>query len=250
MALLTCGIDMGDCTELQAQQETSQGGVPWTVGDILRGLVVGFVGSIVLVEMAALAARLIDHAQPKHLPAPAVFVSTLLVEALLFATAWYLSVRKYHIDWASLGFRPLRGKGDLLLVGAALFTGFTVNVIYAIIITSFGLRSLRPPPLPSFSQEEGGFVLMAILAVLVAPVAEETFFRGFLFAGLRKRLGAWPGALITAVLFSLAHFSVGVFIPVFVLGLLLAWLYTETRSLFACIAFHMIHNSLALAAGL
>ena len=86
----------------------------------------------------------------------------------------------------------------------------------------------------------------AVLLILVAPVVEETFFRGFVFPGIGRRYGMWWGATVSAALFAAMHVSLGALFPLFVMGLLLAWVYFRTRSIWACIGFHAAYNSVAL----
>jgi membrane protease YdiL (CAAX protease family) len=91
-----------------------------------------------------------------------------------------------------------------------------------------------------------GIATVAITAVIVAPLAEEVFFRGFLFAGISKRWGYSWGVIVSGALFSVAHAGSGGLVPIFILGMLLAWLYIKTGSLWPCIFAHFAYNSLAL----
>ena len=63
------------------------------------------------------------------------------------------------------------------------------------------------------------------------PVAEETFFRGFLYGGLRGSWGPVRGGAVSAGLFGLAHPDLFLIVPVTLLGALLVWLYAWTGSL-------------------
>ena len=96
-------------------------------------------------------------------------------------------------------------------------------------------------------------VLASIAAVTlivgVAPVAEETFFRGFLFGGLRSKLPRWGAALISGLVFGGVHAPEGptAVVPLAMLGFVLAYLYEETGSLWPCMFAHTVNNSLALA---
>jgi membrane protease YdiL (CAAX protease family) len=96
-------------------------------------------------------------------------------------------------------------------------------------------------------------LVVAITAVLLigvlAPVSEELFFRGFLFAGLRGRLSLWPAVVITGLLFGLVHAPSGIttVVPLALLGGMLAWFYAYNGSLWPSIFMHMTNNGLALA---
>ena len=96
-------------------------------------------------------------------------------------------------------------------------------------------------------------LLIAIAAVVLiaglAPIAEELFFRGFLFSGLRGRLSLWPAAVIAGLLFGGIHAVTGIttVIPLTALGIALCWLYEKTGSLWPCVIAHAFNNGLALA---
>ena len=82
-----------------------------------------------------------------------------------------------------------------------------------------------------------GIAIVAVLSIVVlAPIAEELFFRGFFFAGLRSRWSLWPSALLSGAIFGLVHAPTGptAAIPLAGLGVGLAWLYNKTGSLYPC----------------
>ena len=83
---------------------------------------------------------------------------------------------------------------------------------------------------------------------IVAPICEEVFFRGFIFAALWKRLSIVPSAAITGVLFALVHLSASAKLLVVALGVfgaLLCVLRAMTGSLIPCIAVHSLNNSVS-----
>jgi uncharacterized protein len=88
------------------------------------------------------------------------------------------------------------------------------------------------------------------LTCLIAPLAEEVFFRGLLFPVLRARVGVAWGVLITGALFSVVHAlgsPVEALIVLFVLGSGLCLLYLRTGSLLPCIGLHALNNAISFA---
>jgi hypothetical protein len=83
---------------------------------------------------------------------------------------------------------------------------------------------------------------------ILAPLVEEIFFRGFVFAGLRQRWNWQKAALISAGLFALVHFVPTSVIPIFILGFIFALLYQASGSIWPAILMHMLTNTLALSA--
>jgi membrane protease YdiL (CAAX protease family) len=94
-------------------------------------------------------------------------------------------------------------------------------------------------------------IAFSLAAIVVAPVAEELFFRAFLYRSLRNRLRVWSACAINAVVFSSVHVQyfaepkIFVIIAVFAVGACL--LYELTGSVFAPIAMHATFNTLATA---
>jgi membrane protease YdiL (CAAX protease family) len=84
--------------------------------------------------------------------------------------------------------------------------------------------------------------LLVFFAVLVAPVTEELFFRGGLYRFLKSRLPAPVAVAAASFLFALSHFNLESFLPLFVLGWLLARLYERTGQIAAPILFHALFN--------
>jgi len=89
------------------------------------------------------------------------------------------------------------------------------------------------------------FLLFPVIAVIV-PIGEEFIFRGLLYGGLRRVMGAGAAIIISAILFASVHDAWSDRVPLFVLGAVFAWLYERTRSLVAPIVAHAVNNAIAL----
>jgi uncharacterized protein len=92
-------------------------------------------------------------------------------------------------------------------------------------------------------------LIAGLLIVIVAPIAEETFFRGFLFGGLRTSMRFIWAALISAAIFGAFHYtgpgSLAVLPQLGALGVTQAWLYERSGSIYPTIAVHMLNNAIA-----
>jgi membrane protease YdiL (CAAX protease family) len=150
---------------------------------------------------------------------------------------------------AALGLRATRfwpavGWAAVLLGAFWLASGIVVSI--------FG----EPPEqeiTEEIKSEDGVLALAGYVGItcLVAPIAEEVFFRGFLFPVLRARTGVAWGVVITGALFSLVHAlgsPVEALIVLFVLGAGLCLLYLRTGSLLPCIGLHALNNAISFAA--
>jgi len=120
-------------------------------------------------------------------------------------------------------------------------------------IASDAVTSLLGRPIvPEFMQKAyatAHFVpLLWIAFIIVGPVFEELFFRGFLFRGLaNSKLGAVGAILVTSLLWAAIHIqydAYGIF-SIFIVGLLLGWARVRTNSIYPCIAMHCLMNFIA-----
>lgn len=92
------------------------------------------------------------------------------------------------------------------------------------------------------SRDPLALALLAITAVVLAPLFEETIFRGVLLPVLGRSLGRSASVLVSALVFAVAHLSIGELPPLLVLGLGLALLRLSTGRLFPCVVMHALWN--------
>jgi membrane protease YdiL (CAAX protease family) len=223
----------------------------WTApAAIGAGFVLGLVASVIVEIGAKAGGSSLAHPSPAvALIADLVFDLSFVAAALYFAR---LAVRARASDF---GFRPVRWStaiGGMLVAGIGYYV---VTTIYASVLHLHGNEKL--PRELGVSQSTAALVAASIFVCVVAPIAEEFFFRGFIFGALRRmriefagyQLGTWVAAIITGILFGLAHTgsaSSRYLIPLGFLGFVLCLLRWRTRSLYPCMALHSINNSVAL----
>jgi membrane protease YdiL (CAAX protease family) len=159
---------------------------------------------------------------------------------------------------ADFGFRriPIPAAVGATVLAAVVY--YVLSAIYASALHFHGNEKL--PRELGVSNSTAALAGAAVFVCLIAPVAEEFFFRGFVFGVLRRlrivvagrQLGPWVAAVITGILFGLAHTgsaSSRYLVPLGFLGFVLCLVRWRTRSLYPCIALHSLNNSLALGVG-
>ena len=87
---------------------------------------------------------------------------------------------------------------------------------------------------------------LSIFAVVIAPVTEEIFFRGFLQQAIRRRRGEFASIAITALIFAAVHMNLRFFVPLALLGGLLSYLFARTGTLAAPLLVHALHNAVMI----
>lgn len=89
---------------------------------------------------------------------------------------------------------------------------------------------------------------MGILIVFVAPVVEEMFFRGYAYNIFKKRLNTTQALFYSSLLFAAVHMYLIHFLPIFILGLILALIYERRQTLLVPIIAHSVMNMLVAIA--
>ncbi|MCP5522950.1 MAG: CPBP family intramembrane metalloprotease [Verrucomicrobiales bacterium] len=175
--------------------------------------------------------------------------ATLVLHAcILVAVVSFL--RANRLDWRTAFGIQLRGAGRGLQLALGVAVGF--------FLLSLGLMKLSElfwtqlgftaePQAAIEALQAGGILrplLLAIVALGVAPIMEEIIYRGLLYPTI-KQLG-FPRAAFwgTAVLFAMSHVNLLSFLPLVCFGALLAWLYETTDNLLAPIAAHAVFNTI------
>lgn len=89
-------------------------------------------------------------------------------------------------------------------------------------------------------------LLMGVAAVVVAPIVEETMFRGFLYGVLKRYSDGYFAAMCSALLFAVVHMHVGSLVPLFVLALGFCLAYELTGCLLVPMFMHAFFNGASI----
>jgi membrane protease YdiL (CAAX protease family) len=182
---------------------------------------------------------------------PGLVISATLVQdlgfiavVLVFTSFWSRGVTP-----AAFGLRLTRFWPAVGWMALTFATFWILTLIYLLIVGEPQEQELTR----DLKEEESLITLIAYGALLavVAPLAEEFFFRGFMFGVFRERIGPLWGAVATATIFGLVHVAgspLKTVVVLFILGLGLCFLYWRTGSLLPCIALHAINNSISFGA--
>ncbi|MGH2846723.1 MAG: lysostaphin resistance A-like protein [Thermoleophilaceae bacterium] len=205
---------------------------------------VALIGSFVAIAVAAVPVLplVLISGTSDTLGAVALLVLALLQDgifvgaALLFAAfrrrprAWHFGVRATPF-WPTLGWTAL---------ALALMLGIEIGVIELFEVGDTELEELQ-------GLSPAAAVAIALVIVLLAPVAEEIFFRAFFYRALRTRMRVVPAALLTGCVFSSVHLQYwtepALLLVIAAFGIGQCLLYERTGSLFAVIATHAAFNA-------
>ena len=244
-----------DLTDQQPEVEADEATWPlWTApAAIAAGFGVGVVATIFVGAIASAGGSSLSH------PTPAIsLIGDVLFDLAFVGSAIFFSGVRGRPGPAPFGFRRISpGKAIVGLIVTAIGY-YVVTAIYATVFHLHGSDKL--PKELGISKSTAALVGATVFVCVIAPIAEEFFFRGFLFGTLRRMriaiagrdIGTWVAAAITGLLFGLAHTgsaSSQYLIPLGLLGFALCLLRWWSGSLYPCMALHSINNSLALGIG-
>jgi membrane protease YdiL (CAAX protease family) len=219
---------------------------PWSsVLALIAGLGAALAGGLVVYMVALIAGANLDD------PPPAVDITATLLQdaafvgaALIFASM-VTRPRPWHFGLRETPLGPAVG---YVIAGYLAFFGFAAgwSVLLDLHESDDVVKQLGA------DQSTIALVAVTVLVCVVAPLAEEFFFRGYFFGALRNWRGVWPAAIITGIFFGGIHVGsapIGFLVPLAFFGFVLCLIYDRTRSLYPCIALHCINNSIAFGVG-
>ncbi|ADI01432.1 MAG TPA: CPBP family intramembrane metalloprotease [Syntrophothermus lipocalidus] len=173
------------------------------------------------------------------------FIFTYLIQFVVMVGAVLvlaLVVRRCSPN--KIGLTPTRGKtliewgigGGILLFAVILVMGLILQRVFPEI----------PPQAFEWVLKRVGslkeFVLLLVVISILAPLAEELYFRGFVYPVFRKYTGVTAGILLSGAFFGAAHFDLWRFIPLSVGGAILAFVYEKSGSIYPCWLAHGLWN--------
>jgi membrane protease YdiL (CAAX protease family) len=247
--------------------------ISWSWPHLVVFLVFGF-GSLLIVQLGAVlllsANKHLTQKQLQHMieSKPQFLVGTsVLWYALLFLFLYMtLAVLRDLPFWRSLGWKkfsadPAIGRGSPWMY---FFSGCGLAIFVA--LASSRVKNVDHVPIQELFKSRSGAMLLMVMAVFVAPLVEETVFRGYLyplfaskFSGLAQNAGADPlrairfgtfvGIFITGILFGLMHgaqlgWTWGLVGLLTLVGVIFTFARAWTGTVLASFLLHLGYNSM------
>ena len=206
--------------------------------------------AIVLGYDAAADAELLPW---EPLPVPDVFRPGLFIAQTIPVLVAFAILRGFG-RWtpATIGVRA----GDLgagLAHGVVGFAAILPVCMAALMVNAVLMHLLKAPVTPHPVLEAilktpdlWAFAFAGVMAVVIAPLAEEFLYRGILLMTLVRHVGIVPALVVSSAVFAAAHFTAEpqALLPLFCLGMALGYIAYRTRSLVAPIIAHALFNGL------
>jgi len=207
--------------------------VPWTIFDSWLGVVM-----LALIDAFLFIITLRGSKAELAQSAGIILLELAYLLPVLLIFAWK------RIHWKHLGFRKFEpkvmGLGCGLLIG-----GYLIILLHNLILLGLGIDTQGEAILRLIEMLESPRWFF-LVGVVFAPFVEEIFFRGFLFQGFRQKYGWVRAMLLSSAIFAAAHLDPASLIPTFILGLVLAYLFHRSNSVWPGIILHFLVNAFGL----
>ncbi len=177
-----------------------------------------------------------------------LLINAVLTLGLVLGLVAYLRLRGFQLDEMSgmsrLSFGRALSTGTVLLFAAYPLL-YLADALTRWLLGS-GLSHQEIIELFNSSQTLPERIIIIVMAVAVAPIAEEFFFRFFFYGVLRRYVGRFAGIVLSALLFAAVHAHLPSFGPLFVLGSCFAIAYEWSGSILVTMTMHALFNGLML----
>jgi membrane protease YdiL (CAAX protease family) len=238
---------------------------PWGIPSVVLAILLAtgmFVSALLTVAVVARALHFSQHSVSEE---SIGLAATIAFDLCLFIVTLTLALSHPGMTLQKFGVRsfPLR---ESYMPALAILGMYAILGVYVAAVTQLHLPRFKPlPNIPENLLQDKSLILPTLIAAcIVAPIVEETFFRGFVFRGLLSQriptgfsktarsiqLGFWPAAIVSGLLFASVHFEVGLLIPFTAIGVLFAWLFWRSGSLWPNILAHAGFNIISLTLAL
>lgn len=209
------------------------------LSQILTGMI--FTGLLYLLDLPIPAGRALG---------PESSMSSFTAAHVFFIISFYSAVLLLSMKLLFPGVRFMslfRGR-DLMSTSAFVLLLLPVPLVISNLLSSFfrGMGFAHAPRIIPEMNGSGDALMMILALAVLAPLVEEILFRGFLYRVLRSRYSSLPSIIITSILFSAAHFSLATIVPIFIMGILMAWARERSGSIIPSLILHALNNLAAV----
>ena len=237
--------------------------ITWSWAHFVIFIFFSFISLVIIQGFLALAVLPRDQKlTPKQmeqflLSKPQFAIGSMLIwyAVVFFFLYVTLSLLRGHPFWECLGWRKIRAAANGKVRNPLVFVlgGCGLSLLVALLTS----RMKTPDQMPIeelFKFRSTAFLFMA-MAVLVAPLVEETLFRGYLYPLFARSFGVTPSILITGTLFGLMHgaqlgWTAGLVTVLIIVGIVFTFVRARTGSVFASYLMHLGYNSLIAVAAI
>ena len=230
----------------QKSKEAQGGDTPSSVIQPLDLIIVGFYILVFTVSLKGAESKM-ENLEELQMTAGLVLVSSIeilsiasIVPLILF---WHTNLVEFF------GLRWLRWKNIFWIMPAFVFAMMIIGAILVAcgwqtwVQDSLGAKPQEAVTLVRETSDVELLVAMAVSAIIIAPIAEELIFRGYLYPVVKRFTDRWFASIFSGVLFGVIHFNVMALPMLALMGVILAVIYERSGSLWVPIGCHAAFNA-------
>jgi len=229
--------------------------VPWGWGNLLLFVLMYFIiGFLVVIGFAAFGLKPANLQKLSAKNGVALVLSQVL---LSLAMLGYLAAEmRHHFGlpfWRALGWGPLEtgGRPRGYVYARYVLGGFLFSVLIQLASGAVGTKVKLP--IENLFQDRPTAILLMLMAVTIAPLFEETVFRGYIYPVMARSLGVGTSIVVTGTLFGMLHAPQlwggwGQIALLIVVGIFFTYVRAKTRTVVASYLLHVGYNTLPLLA--
>lgn len=171
----------------------------------------------------------------------------LTIAIVLTLGIYFIALRPKRLPWSEVGLRSFHAKawGQILLFTLLMVVGSALMMI----LTSYIGNTYENSKTEALQQNMTfvNFIVAFVAAVVISPIYEEIFYRGFIYRWLRTRMGLGWGLMLSSLIFTIIHIPTYNAMPVnFLGGVIFAWAYERTHSIWPGVIIHGLSNGVFL----
>ncbi|MFZ5844403.1 MAG: CPBP family intramembrane glutamic endopeptidase [Pseudomonadota bacterium] len=185
-------------------------------------------------------------------PLPGFLLLSQWLKAIALLTAvWWLALQRHQLSWRDLGLVRC-SRNWLVLAVVVAVAGFALRLLLAKVMVAAlpDWARFMASPYGWFDASWPLMLALMLTTIVITPVAEEIFFRGFLFQWMATHRPVWLAMLISSLIFGVSHLMPAQAISTALMSLLIVLLYLGSRSLWPCIVCHVVNNALGMLLGM
>jgi len=162
---------------------------------------------------------------------------------LMLGVVWFFAIFRRKSNLRDLGLRYYSIAKTIWYSFLSLLAIFFVSFLYMFLMNSlFGIENPGSKIEILVGNRSISSNILLVVVAVIAPFSEEVFFRGFLYSAFKKSWGVNVALLLSSFLFAIVHLELYSFIPLIIIGWLLAYLFEKTKSLLMPIFLHGVYN--------
>lgn len=212
---------------------------------VIGFITASFLSSIILMLLPIIGINP-DAINPAVLNSTVAAVMYVLTLLIVIGLPWLIKHKKTTLE--DVGLDKLMSWLDIIITPVSLVIYLILTLLITLLATQlfpwFDVQQVQDTGFSQLNQRYE-YILAFVTLVVVAPIAEETLFRGYLYGKLRKIIPFWVAILITSLLFGLAHGVWNVGVDTFALSIVMCLLREVTGGIWASILLHMTKNGIA-----